>query len=338
MEGAAAAVGRPSRHHRLQKDMLARLGDESEDGGQRPGQDARLPARKLRQRLAPLVESLFERAAAVQQLVKRPGEPGGAGATLHGIAQRHLFEGEQEVGARFDADGSPRDFQRIAVQQLPEHGLGQLLLPLQMGLPLVVALPRQIVGVAKACPEIAAKLAPATRERSVRRPWRALGACAAWTAFGFGTLQVRVLAARQCGFVALAEPARGLWLGQPLSRAAGVQPFDLSRCCGTRRLLFRHDRPTARGGSGCGHGRPDGGFKDRCEAGSSYEIRQLILVGSPHAAGGVPSLERCFPVPLQPAVWRTGPRWCCFPARAFGVCFSAEPFGRVARCGGGANP
>ena len=99
MEPAAAARGRPSRHHRLQKDMLARLGDESEDGGQGPGQDPCLAARKLRQRLAPVVESLLKRADAVQQLIKRPGETGGADAPFHGIAQGHLFEGEQEVGA-----------------------------------------------------------------------------------------------------------------------------------------------------------------------------------------------------------------------------------------------
>ena len=223
---------------------------KSEDGGHGPGQDTRSPARKLRQRFAPGVESPFERAAVVQQCIKRPSESCGTGAALHGIAQRHLFEGEQEVGARFYAHRPPRDFQRISVKQPQEHGLRQFLLPLKMGLPLVVAFPRQIVGVAEGLGEIAVELVAATRERA-KAVHGTLGACAARPAFGFWTLQVRILAAWQRGFVALADPARGLGLGQPLPRAAGVQPFDL--CCfrGTRGLLLGHEKPTAWLAPGC---------------------------------------------------------------------------------------
>ena len=76
------------------------------------------------------------------------------------------------------------------------------------------------------------------RESPAIPSMQVLGARAARTAFGLGTLQVRILAARKRGFVALAGPARGLRLGQPLPGAARVQPFDLSRFRATQGFCF----------------------------------------------------------------------------------------------------
>jgi hypothetical protein len=53
------------RHHGFEEDVLAPLGDESEDSRQWRGEHARLSARQFGQRFAPVVELLFDRAGAV---------------------------------------------------------------------------------------------------------------------------------------------------------------------------------------------------------------------------------------------------------------------------------
>jgi hypothetical protein len=63
---------------------------------------------------------------------------------------------------------------------------------------------------------------------ALRRHWRS-GARAARAAFRFWTLQVRVLAAGKGGFVALANRARRLRLGQTFTIAAGIEAFDFRR-------------------------------------------------------------------------------------------------------------
>ena len=134
------------------------------------------------------------RAAAVQQPIERLSEPGSAGATFHGIAQRHLFEGEQEIGSRFYETGSPCDFQRIAVQQLPKTR--------------AVTVPSPTGDAPATCshaptPDSRRRESPPRNRNSGetcdgnvrtqrRRPWRALYARAARTAFGLGTLEVRI--------------------------------------------------------------------------------------------------------------------------------------------------
>lgn len=81
----------------------------------------------------------------MQEIVKGVREESGAGRRFHGIAQSHFLEGEEEVGARFDADGVRRGLGRPREERPELRGVEDLE-PLLMRAFLVAALPLEEVS------------------------------------------------------------------------------------------------------------------------------------------------------------------------------------------------
>jgi hypothetical protein len=101
-------------------------------------------------------------AAPWRKFVKALREGAGAGGRFDGVAQRHLLEREQKIGARLDRDRMRGDRAMLARRQhgaeggAVEHGL-----PAGMRGPFVAALPIQIGWIVKALGKIVQELGAA---------------------------------------------------------------------------------------------------------------------------------------------------------------------------------
>src|SRR5712672_4438126 len=152
--------------------MIHRLGDEPEDGNDRPGQNPRLPPRKPRDHRAPRGEPLLHVVWTVEEIVKTLGKGARSCRQPDRITQRHLLEGKKQVGSGFDRDRVRRDFAMLAVsQQLAEKRFAQRLIPPLVSFPFIAALPVFIERIAKAFWKITQKL-HATATQACR--WRGL--------------------------------------------------------------------------------------------------------------------------------------------------------------------
>ena len=148
------------------------LGNEAQDGDDRPCQNSGLPPRKHRYHLAPLNESLFHFPGAVKEIVETLREGARTSRRLDRIAQRHLLERKKQICSSFNRD---RLCRALAVfpgcQQLSKACLIKRLSPLLMCGPLVPALPIFIERIAKSLRKIMEKLTAAvSRARRQRDP------------------------------------------------------------------------------------------------------------------------------------------------------------------------
>src|SRR5262249_54013809 len=110
---------------------------------------------------------------AVEELVQPFGEGPSAPRWLHGITQRHLLEGEQQVRPRFDRDGLRCDLRKLPLAKQPTEGrASERDHPARVGFPLVAALPVDVGLVGKTAGEESQELAAAHERRRRHRGLR----------------------------------------------------------------------------------------------------------------------------------------------------------------------
>jgi phenylalanyl-tRNA synthetase alpha chain len=121
-----------------------------------------------------LVEPALQGAGAVQQFVEPLAERARALRDFHGVAQRHLLEGEDHAVARalFDAHGPRRNLRELASPEQPAKLVApERLLPTLVRLPLIPPLPVNISLVPKPFRKEPQKLSstPPIRQRGFPR-------------------------------------------------------------------------------------------------------------------------------------------------------------------------
>src|SRR5262245_9361173 len=122
--------------------MLLGLRNEPEHRRKRPRQHPRLAAWKPVERGDPTIKANGRLTATMQKVKQRGAEGLRTGGRTNCVAQRHLFEREEQIGAGFDRTGKARDLSELPRSNEPsKRRLAQMLLPAQMGIPLVGPLP-----------------------------------------------------------------------------------------------------------------------------------------------------------------------------------------------------
>ena len=100
----------------------------------------------------------------MEKIVKPYGEAARAFRGFDGVAQGHLLEGEEQVGARLYADGVRGHLCEAAVfQHSLEPGAPQRLFPALVRLPLVAALPCDVGLIAKPFGKVTKEFLPAAQ-------------------------------------------------------------------------------------------------------------------------------------------------------------------------------
>ena len=109
----------------LQKNVSIWLSEKAKHCDDWPGQHARLAPRQGRYDRTPMAEALVEPTLAVEQHIEAASHVTSAGVSVYCVAERHFFEREQQVRARFDAKGSGGNLRELmGVEQAAKDGGG----------------------------------------------------------------------------------------------------------------------------------------------------------------------------------------------------------------------